>query len=923
MKTKVLIYALATMSVLFSQMQPIQAENMFYYYWNEKIFIKERTDKIFLKMDLKAINKERLTDFKNSIKSFGLVTDIDEDDIMPLFIAIETKTGNDIPSILYENYKANAMVVSATPMLQYNEVLQGLTDEFMVHLKPSSSYGQLQQLAQQNNCIIVKDNWPFKDQYMLSVSKTSKLNSLQMANLFYETGLFEYASPNFVILNPFHSSDPYFDDQWGLKNTGQYGGEAGVDIKTESAWTVTQGNPSIKIAVIDTGTELDHPDLASNLLPGFDASGNNSEGAPVLFNENHGTACSGIIGAIKDNGIGISGVAPNCKIIPVHASRTATSLPYDYLIDAFRWAWRNGKTDVISNSWGGGYPNPSLTSLIDSVAAYGRNGLGSVIVFSSGNGNSSVVSYPANLSSVIAVGAVSPCGKRKSPTSCDTETTWGSNYGNQLDVVAPGVLVPTTDRQDSTGYNPDIPIHTGNGGTKRTADFSNQDYTVWFNGTSAACPHVAGVAALVLSVNPNLTGQQVRDIIESTAQKVGGYNYQTKPDHPNGIWNEQMGYGLLDAYAAVVKAWSMLPISGTDEIDYCSGRKFSIYNLPGATYSWTASPNIEIVSGQTASTVKVKGKSYNATNSWIRLTVVYNGQTYVKERPVAVNIPNQFVLTPDDWFTELPDGRIRTVIRAIPLPEGVKAGSCNYQWSAAGGTVSTGFNLADPLDSALVYEGNIPSRVLEMMNEAILQAKGEVSGVVENDSVQVKQYASAGTDQSSSRAAVYEVTTTTAEGETSAEYVSVETDGTAVTSVNSIVPSEFDVDASPFTLASWSFATLTFTPGTTVTVSCDITGCNKSYSATLTIMSWNYTCSYTPSTRSIRLDKDRSSSGGSVVHTYQVQLYNDRGYIRTTTFTSNETTVLIPLTGLPNGNYYINVLDEQNRIVERKFILVY
>jgi hypothetical protein len=364
-------------------------------------------------------------------------------------------------------------------------------------------------------------------------------------------------------------------------------------------------------------------------------------------------------------------------------------------------------------------------------------------------------------------------------------------------------------------------------------------------------------------------------------------------------------------------------IIGKNEIT-CEETTFSVNDsLPNAIYNWTTSPNIEIVSGQAASTVQVKGKSYNAANSWVRLTVTYNGQTYVKERPVAVNIPNQFVLTPDDWFTELPDGRIRTVIRAKPFPEGVKAGSCDYQWSATGGTVSTGFDLADPLDSALVYEGNIPSRVLEMMNEAILQAKSEVSGVVEGDSVQVKQYASAGTDQSSSLAAVYEVTTTTSEGETRAEYVSVETDGTVVTSVNSTIAREFDVGVTFPVLATWSFATLTFTPGTTVTVSCNITGCNKSYSATLTIMSWNYTCSYTPSTRSIRLDKNRSSSGGSVTHTYRVQLYNDRGYIRTTTFTSNETTVLIPLTGLPDGNYYINVLDEENRIVERKFILAY
>jgi subtilisin family serine protease len=564
MKTKVLMSVLAILSVLFSQMQQIQAGNVFYYYGKEKFFLEERTDKIFLKLDLAVTNKENLKGLTNNIKSFELATDINEDsDIISPFVIIETKNKEDVPLTLYENYKANTMVISATTLLQYNEVLQGLTDEFVVQLKSSSSYEQLKKLALQNNCVIKNDKWIGVDQYMLSVSKISKLNSLQMANLFYETGLFEFAEPDFVVINAFQSNDPYFADQWGLKNTGQYSGTAGIDIKTESAWTVTQGNPNIKIAVIDTGTELNHPDLVNNLLPGHDSSGNNSGGAPVYSTENHGTACSGIIGAIKDNGIGISGIAPNCKIIPIHASQ-GNSLPHSYVVDAFRWACQNGNADVISNSWGGGSPYTPLTNIIDSVVTYGRNGLGCVVVFASGNGNSSV-SYPASLSNVIAVGAVSPCGQRKSPTSCDTETVWGSNYGAELDVVAPGVLISSTDRQGTNGYNPNKPIHPGCGGTILTSDYSDQNYTVWFNGTSSACPHVAGVAALILSVNPALTGQQVRDIIESTAQKVGGYNYQTASGHPNGTWNNEMGYGLVDACAAAQVACATMTVNFTNQ----------------------------------------------------------------------------------------------------------------------------------------------------------------------------------------------------------------------------------------------------------------------------------------------------------------------------------------------------------------------
>ncbi len=133
---------------------------------------------------------------------------------------------------------------------------------------------------------------------------------------------------------------------------------------------------------------------------------------------------------------------------------------------------------------------------------------------------------------------MSNCGERKNPNSCDGETWWGSNFGSQLDIVAPGVLNYSTDRSGTVGY-------------------TNNNYIPNFNGTSSACPHVAGVAALILSVNPCLTGQQVRDIIEQTAQKVGGYSYSTTAGRPNGTWNNQMGYGLVDAHAAVLMAQSM------------------------------------------------------------------------------------------------------------------------------------------------------------------------------------------------------------------------------------------------------------------------------------------------------------------------------------------------------------------------------
>ena len=127
---------------------------------------------------------------------------------------------------------------------------------------------------------------------------------------------------------------------------------------------------------------------------------------------------------------------------------------------------------------------------------------------------------------------MSPDGKRKNPSTIDGEN-WGSNYGAALDIVAPGVKIPTTDRTGSAGYD-------------------SSDYFLSFNGTSSACPHVAAVAALVISVVPTLTQQQVVSAILTSTYKLPNYSFSTTKTH--GTWNQEVGYGLLNAKAAIQKA---------------------------------------------------------------------------------------------------------------------------------------------------------------------------------------------------------------------------------------------------------------------------------------------------------------------------------------------------------------------------------
>ena len=227
---------------------------------------------------------------------------------------------------------------------------------------------------------------------------------------------------------------------------------------------------------------------------------------------------------IANNNEGIVGIAPNVKLYSYSVYiRNAPNVDQELATSVSLAA---NSVDVISCSWGSnGVPSSLIKDAIKYNVSWGRNGKGSVIVFAAGNENSNI-DYPANCGeTLISVGAINKNGTRAN----------FSNYGLELDVVAPGVSIPTCDLLGSSGDN-------------------NTNYCLDFNGTSAACPHVAAVAALMLSVNPNLTSSEVEQIITQTARKVGGYNYSLVTGKNNGTWHQEMGYGLVNAYAAVQEA---------------------------------------------------------------------------------------------------------------------------------------------------------------------------------------------------------------------------------------------------------------------------------------------------------------------------------------------------------------------------------
>jgi subtilisin-like proprotein convertase family protein len=452
---------------------------------------------------------------------------------------------------LVGNLNANPEIDFAYPFVRWQQgkVLQAPYNQILLGLKQVSDLPLLTDQLAKLNLQIVKQNAFNPKLYHLALTETSSGDVYDMANRLYETGLFAFAEPDFVKLNmienlptpaltpPPSPTDPLYNTQWALNNTGSNStpaGTADADMDVPEAWPTTTGSSTIKIAIIDTGVDLVHPDLVGNLLAGFDATGQGTNGGPLGTGTNaHGTSCAGQVAAIG-NSIGVIGIAYTSKIIPVRVFHNLSTTD-SWLADGINWAWNNAGADVLSNSWGGGPPSSVIDAAIDGAVTSGRAGKGSVVLFSSGNDNSSV-SYPASNSKVIAVGAMSMCDERKNPASCDGENWWGGNYGTNLDVSAPGVKIQTTDISGANG-------------------FESGDYIPDFNGTSSACPNAAGVMALILSVNPNLTQLQARSILEGTCDKTGGYTYnQNVAGQPHGSWSNDLGHGRVNAARAVAAA---------------------------------------------------------------------------------------------------------------------------------------------------------------------------------------------------------------------------------------------------------------------------------------------------------------------------------------------------------------------------------
>ncbi len=343
-------------------------------------------------------------------------------------------------------------------------------------------------------------------------------------------------------------------EQWHLRATDFGGGR--VDANVEAAWALTRGAGTV-IAVIDDGFDTDHPDFrgAGKIVDPWDATRRRPGATPQFQSERHGTPCAGV--ACAGGHAGAFGVAPDARLMPI---RLRSGVGAINEAEAIRWAVDHG-ADVISCSWGppdGDWTDPAdpdhdnvvmlpdhTRLALEHAVNMGRGGKGCVVVWAAGNGHEDVANDGyASSAAVMTVGACDDRGEA-APYSDFGAALWCMFPSDRkLPSFTPGIW--TTDRGGGAGYNP---------GRSRLGD-RDGNYTNGFGGTSAACPGAAGVAALVLARNPDLSWQRVRDVIAGSCDRIG----------PAADYDEQgrspiYGFGRVNAHAAVSAAVASIPVA--------------------------------------------------------------------------------------------------------------------------------------------------------------------------------------------------------------------------------------------------------------------------------------------------------------------------------------------------------------------------
>jgi subtilisin family serine protease len=470
--------------------------------------------------------------------------------------------------------------------------VESVPDEILLKFKPGASEQAKEQIKNEL-ALEVLETIPGIDVHRIRVPEHAKAKVIEALS---HNPNIEFVEENHIntIMYP---NDLYFPNQWHLSKIG-----------FPAAWETPPagGSPNIILAIIDTGVQLTHEDLQPNL------------NGPLIDDDNgHGTAVAGAAAGVINNSVGVAGVCGNCKIFSLKAlNATGGGADSTVAIGIMYAAGCDQKLTAINC----GPPRAHVINL--SLGSYGQSATielavneawnrGVVVVAAAGNDNTPNPAYPAAYENVISVGGTN---------SADTKLNV-SNYGPTIDVVAPGGGILTTVRDHGDGI---------------LYDYSG--------GTSLAAPLVSGLAGLLLSVNPKLTNQQVRNIIERTAVDLGA----TGKD-------EIYGYGRINAKAAVgcavdLQCLSSIPLTPTPTIRLTP----TPTKIPTATPKPLSTPTP--TSTNQALTISISSESKTQTSA----TITFNTTPNI---PVTAKIEyaiSQNAFTPPTSLSSVSDTVLRT-----------------------------------------------------------------------------------------------------------------------------------------------------------------------------------------------------------------------------------------------------------------------
>ncbi|MEA2105600.1 MAG: GEVED domain-containing protein, partial [Bacteroidota bacterium] len=384
-------------------------------------------------------------------------------------------------------------------------------------------------------------------------------------------------------------NDPRYNEQWHYHNTGQEGGTVDKDIDLPEAWEIEKGNSSVIVAVVDGGIQTNHPDLAANIWSGVGY--NFVTNSSTLSAEDHGTHVAGTIAGVNNNGTGVSGVAggsgsgDGVRLMSCQVFTSSSSGGFD---QAPIYAADNGAA-ISQNSWGYTSEGVYDQATLDAIDYFNANGGGDVLdggitIFAAGNNDATGDWYPGCYSGAFSVAA----------TNNNDVRSYYSNYGSWVDISAPG-------GEQSASNDPKGILST----------LASSSYG-FYQGTSMACPHVSGVAALLISNavrnGVTLTNSQVADLLKNNVD-----------DHyaVNSSYTGQLGSGRLNANLALQALQSMFT---NEPPSTPTGLTTTNITDESATLSWSAatgatSYDVQLrVQGGSWSTYNVSGTSYNANN---------------------------------------------------------------------------------------------------------------------------------------------------------------------------------------------------------------------------------------------------------------------------------------------------------------------